>query len=35
MNIVVVGGTGLVGSKVVNRLRDHGIEVASLHARRE
>ena len=27
MNIVVVGGTGLVGSKVVNRLRDHGVEV--------
>lgn len=26
-NFVVVCGTGLVGAKVVNRLRDHGIEV--------
>src|ERR1700754_5277482 len=32
MHIVVVGGTGLIGSRVVNRLRDHGaeVEVASL-----
>jgi uncharacterized protein YbjT (DUF2867 family) len=27
MRIVVVGGTGLIGSRVVNRLRDHGAEV--------
>ena len=27
MHIVVVGGTGLVGSRVVNRLRDHGVQV--------
>lgn len=27
MHIVVVGGTGLIGSRVVNRLRDHGAEV--------
>ena len=27
MHIVVVGGTGLIGSRVVNRLRDHGVEV--------
>jgi uncharacterized protein YbjT (DUF2867 family) len=28
MHVVVVGGTGLIGSRVVNRLRDHGVEVA-------
>jgi uncharacterized protein YbjT (DUF2867 family) len=28
MHVVVVGGTGLIGSRVVNRLRDHGAEVA-------
>lgn len=28
MRIVVVGGTGLIGSRVVNRLRDRGAEVA-------
>jgi uncharacterized protein YbjT (DUF2867 family) len=27
MKIVVIGGTGLIGSKVVNRLRKHGHEV--------
>jgi uncharacterized protein YbjT (DUF2867 family) len=27
MHVVVVGGTGLIGSRVVNRLRDHGVEV--------
>lgn len=27
MQVVVVGGTGLIGSRVVNRLRDHGLEV--------
>ncbi|MFI0451977.1 NAD-dependent epimerase/dehydratase family protein [Actinomadura sp. 6N118] len=32
MRIVVVGGTGLIGSKVVRRLGEHGLEgvVASL-----
>src|SRR4029453_16457497 len=29
MKIVVVGGSGLVGSKVVNRLRDRGHDVVS------
>lgn len=28
MHVVVVGGTGLIGGRVVNRLRDHGGEVA-------
>jgi uncharacterized protein YbjT (DUF2867 family) len=28
MRVVVIGGTGLIGSRVVNRLRDHGTEVA-------
>jgi uncharacterized protein YbjT (DUF2867 family) len=27
MHVVVVGGTGLIGARVVNRLRDHGVEV--------
>lgn len=27
MRVVVVGGTGLIGSRVVNRLRDHGVTV--------
>lgn len=27
MHVAVVGGTGLIGSRVVNRLRDHGAEV--------
>jgi uncharacterized protein YbjT (DUF2867 family) len=26
MNIVVIGGSGRIGSKVVKRLRDHGHE---------
>jgi uncharacterized protein YbjT (DUF2867 family) len=26
MKIVVIGGTGLIGSKVVNKLREHGHE---------
>src|SRR6478752_8300755 len=26
MKIVVIGGTGLIGSKLVNRLREHGHE---------
>jgi uncharacterized protein YbjT (DUF2867 family) len=29
MKIVVVGGTGLIGSKLVTRLREHGHEVAA------
>lgn len=28
MKIVVIGGTGLIGSKLVNRLREHGHEAA-------
>jgi uncharacterized protein YbjT (DUF2867 family) len=28
MHVVVVGGTGLLGSRVVNHLRDHGITVS-------
>ena len=27
MKIVVIGGTGLIGSKLVNQLREHGQEV--------
>ena len=27
MKIVVIGGTGLIGSKLVNKLREHGHEV--------
>ncbi|MFD3586970.1 SDR family oxidoreductase [Streptomyces sp. NPDC058683] len=34
MRVVVVGATGLIGSKTVARLRDHGVEVA-LVSRRE
>jgi len=26
MKIVVIGGTGLIGSKLVNKLREHGHE---------
>jgi uncharacterized protein YbjT (DUF2867 family) len=29
MKIVVIGGTGLIGSKLVNKLRDHGQEVVA------
>ncbi len=29
MKIVVIGGSGLIGSKVVTRLRDHGHEVVA------
>ena len=29
MKIVVIGGTGLIGSKVVNMLRQHGHEVVA------
>lgn len=29
MKIVVIGGTGLIGSRVVNKLRDHGHEVVA------
>src|SRR5258705_3881191 len=29
MKIVVIGGTGLIGSKLVNRLREHGHEVVA------
>ncbi|HEY2472710.1 MAG TPA: SDR family oxidoreductase [Terracidiphilus sp.] len=29
MKIVVIGGTGLIGSKLVNRLREHGHEVVT------
>jgi uncharacterized protein YbjT (DUF2867 family) len=28
MHVAVLGGTGLVGSRLVNRLRDHGVQVA-------
>lgn len=28
MHVAVVGGTGLIGSRVVNKLRDHGVTVA-------
>jgi uncharacterized protein YbjT (DUF2867 family) len=34
MKIVVIGGTGLIGSKLVNKLREHGHEaVAALPIR--
>jgi uncharacterized protein YbjT (DUF2867 family) len=29
MKIVVIGGTGLIGSKVVTKLREHGHEAIS------
>src|SRR6478752_7267039 len=29
MKIVVIGGTGLIGSKLVNRLREHGHEAVA------
>jgi NAD(P)-dependent dehydrogenase (short-subunit alcohol dehydrogenase family) len=29
MKIVVIGGTGLIGSKLVNKLREHGYEAAA------
>jgi uncharacterized protein YbjT (DUF2867 family) len=29
MKIVVIGGTGILGSKVVDRLRDHGAEAVA------
>src|SRR5256885_12399007 len=29
MRIVVIGGTGLIGSKLVNKLREHGQEVVA------
>jgi predicted MFS family arabinose efflux permease len=29
MKIVVIGGTGLIGSKLVNKLREHGHEAAA------
>lgn len=29
MKIVVIGGTGLIGTKVVNLLRGHGHEVVT------
>ena len=29
MKIVVIGGTGLIGSKLVKKLRDHGQEVVA------
>jgi nucleoside-diphosphate-sugar epimerase len=33
MKIVVIGGTGLIGSKVMNKLRDHGHEaIAASHS---
>jgi uncharacterized protein YbjT (DUF2867 family) len=32
MKIVVIGGSGLIGSKLVNKLREHGHEaVAAAH----
>jgi uncharacterized protein YbjT (DUF2867 family) len=29
MKIVVIGGTGMLGSKVVDKLRDHGHETVA------
>ena len=29
MKIVVIGGTGLIGSKLVNQLREHGHDVVA------
>ena len=29
MKIVVIGGTGLIGSKLVNKLREHGHEAVA------
>jgi len=29
MKIVVIGGSGLIGSKLVNKLREHGHEAVS------
>ena len=29
MKIVVMGGTGLIGSRLVKKLREHGLEVVS------
>ena len=29
MKIVVIGGTGLIGSKLVNKLREHGHQVVA------
>jgi uncharacterized protein YbjT (DUF2867 family) len=29
MKIVVIGGTGLIGSKLVKKLREHGREVVA------
>ena len=29
MKIVVIGGTGLIGSKLVTKLREHGQEVVA------
>ena len=29
MKIVVIGGSGLIGSKLVNKLREHGHKVAA------
>ncbi len=29
MKIVVIGGSGLIGSKLVNKLREHGHEANS------
>lgn len=29
MNIVVIGGSGLIGKKLVNNLRQHGHEVVA------
>lgn len=34
MHIAVVGGTGLIGSRVVRSLRDHGDEVRVVSRRR-
>ena len=31
MKIVVIGGTGLIGSKLVNKLREHGHEAVRHH----
>jgi uncharacterized protein YbjT (DUF2867 family) len=32
MKIVVIGGSGLIGSKLVNKLREHGHEVVAASA---
>jgi uncharacterized protein YbjT (DUF2867 family) len=35
MRVVVAGATGLIGSRSVARLRDHGVEVVPVSRREE